>query len=109
MYTILSEPKQLILQIHCEANYMKPLHIFSCYISLQVRSFSSKGLSTGCVLRGTNVSIMEGVSNGEFRLIFFTSEAILNHKRWHNLLRSDVYKERLQVVVIDEAHTVIKW
>ncbi|XP_065892414.1 uncharacterized protein [Dysidea avara] len=75
----------------------------------QVQSFSSKSLSVGCVLRGTNVSILEGVANGEFQLIFFTPEAILNHKRWRNLLCSDVYKERLQFVVIDEAHTVIKW
>ena len=78
-------------------------------ILLKVQSFSAKGLSVGCVLRGTNVSILDGVTNGEFQLIFFTPEAILNHKRWHNLLCTNVYKERLQVVVIDEAHTVIKW
>lgn len=40
---------------------------------------------------------------------FFTPEAILNHRKWHNLLRSDVYVSRLRVIVVDEAHTVIKW
>jgi len=79
-------------------------HLFKGPIILIKRLIRGK-----CVLRGTNVSIMEGVANGEFQLIFFTPEAMLNHKRWRHLLRSDVYKERLQVAVIDESHTVIKW
>ena len=83
--------------------------VVTCLISLQVRSFLSKCLSARCVLQGTNVSIMERAANGEFQLIFFTPGAMLNHKRWHNLLCSDVYKQRLQAVVIDEVHTVIKW
>ena len=50
-----------------------------------------------------------GVAKGVFQLLYLTPEVVLNHKRWHNLLRSEVYPQRLKVVIIDEAHTVIKW
>ena len=40
---------------------------------------------------------------------FFTPEALLNHRKWRNLLRTDAYVSRLRVIVIDEAHIVVKW
>jgi len=55
------------------------------------------------------IRILDGVSSGIYQLIFFTPEALLNHKRWRNLLHTEPYIQRLWVVVIDEAHTVIKW
>ena len=53
--------------------------------------------------------MLERVAKGNYQLIFFTPEALLNHRKWRDLLRSDIYLSRLRVVVIDEAHTVINW
>lgn len=61
------------------------------------------------MLHGTTSDMLDGVANGNYQLIYFTPEALLNHKRWRNVLHSEVYGQRLRVVVIDEAHTVIKW
>ena len=79
------------------------------FSSLKVRSFSSKGLKAGCVLRGTSIDKLDGIANGIYQLVFFTPESVLNHKRWRNLLRSEIYMRRLRVIVIDEAHTVTEW
>ena len=57
----------------------------------------------------TSPIVLKGVRNGDFQLVFFTPEAILNHKRWRNILLTEIYALRLRVVVIDEAHTVVKW
>ena len=53
--------------------------------------------------------MMDGVKNGKYQLVYFTPEALFEHKKWRNLLRGEIYSSRLRVVVIDEAHTVIKW
>ena len=51
----------------------------------------------------------EGVCIGEYHLVYFTPEILLGGKMWRNLLVGDVYSSWLHVVVIDEAHTVVKW
>ena len=76
---------------------------------LKVRSFSSKGLATGCVLSTATTAVLDKVICGDYQLVFFTPEALLNHRKWCNLLRTDAYVSRLRVIVIDEAHTVVKW
>jgi len=61
------------------------------------------------VTGSTSPTVLKGVRNVDFQLVFFTPEAILNHKRWRNILLTEIYALRLRVVVIDEAHTVVKW
>ena len=73
-----------------------------------MRHFTAIGLKTGCVLISAN-SMMIGVKTGKYQLVYFTPEALLEHIRWRKLLRTEVYSTRLRVLVIDEAHTVIKW
>ena len=51
----------------------------------------------------------EGVCNGEYQLVCFTPEILLGGKKWRKLLVGDVYSSKFHVVVIDEAHTVVKW
>lgn len=74
-----------------------------------MQSFSSKGLATGCVTGKTNAAMLAGVSRGEYQLVFFTPEMLLNDKKWRLLLQGDDYKRRVRGLVIDEAHTVKKW
>lgn len=76
---------------------------------IQVRAFATKGLLTGCVSSNSSGAMMDDVKKGKYQLVYFTPEALLEHSRWRNLLRGENYSSRLRVVVIDEAHTVIKW
>ena len=74
-----------------------------------MRHFTAIGLKTGCVLSIANSMMIEGVKTGKYQLVYFTPEALLEHIRWRKLLRTEVYSTRLRVLIIDEAHTVMKW
>lgn len=51
----------------------------------------------------------ERVMKGDYQLVLFTPEMLLNKKRWRRMLLGNVYSSRLRAFVIDEAHTVKKW
>ena len=46
---------------------------------------------------------------GDYQLVFFTPEMLLNKKKWRKMLLGDVYASRLRAFAVDEAHTVKKW
>lgn len=49
------------------------------------------------------------IENGECQIVYGSPEAFLSSKRWRAMLTSDVYKERLRLVAIDEAHCISHW
>ncbi|KAK3099232.1 hypothetical protein FSP39_001299 [Pinctada imbricata] len=49
----------------------------------------------------------EDILNGRFDFIFGSPEAVVGEKKWTNIL-SD-YGQRLKLIVVDEAHTVVQW
>ena len=57
----------------------------------------------------SNEEVKDGVKNGNFRVVFFTPELLLEHKRWRHLLQKEHYMKRLKGFIVDEAHTVKKW
>ena len=77
---------------------------------MQVSSFSSKGLSAAYVTgEPGNEDVKRGVRKGEYQLVFFTPELLINNKRWRKVLGGEIYSNRLRAFVIDEAHRVKKW
>ena len=46
----------------------------------------------------------EGVKKGDYRLVFFTPEMLLERRRWRNMLKGEVYTTRLRTIAVDEAH-----
>ena len=54
----------------------------------------------------SNEEVKDGVQNGNFRVVFFTPELLLEHKRWRHLLQKEHYMIRLKGFIVDEAHTV---
>ena len=46
---------------------------------------------------------------GEYQLVLFTPEMLIEQKRWRRMLLAEVYTSRLRAFVVDEAHTVKKW
>ncbi len=55
----------------------------------------------------TTEAMKQAVMRGEYQLIFFTPELLL--ERWRQLLGTSHYTRRVKAFVMDEAHTVKKW
>ena len=65
---------------------------------LQVSALSNKGLTACCISGDQNDDLVkESVCNGEYQFVYFTPEILISSKKWRGLL------------LIDEAHTVVKW
>lgn len=75
---------------------------------LQVSCWSKKGLAVAAVNSSTTPEMKAGVLKGEYGLIFFTPELLLE-RRWRDVLHSKPYDQRVRAFVVDEAHTVKKW
>ena len=71
---------------------------------------SAKGLPA-CYIAGgqEDECVKEHVMKGDYQLVMFTPEMLLNKKLWRRMLLGKVYSSRLQAFVVDEAHTVKKW
>ena len=71
-------------------------------------SLRLRGLSCSYISGGQEEDA-EGVKKGDYRLVFFTPEMLLERRRWRNMLKGEVYTTRLRTIAVDEAHTVKKW
>ena len=48
---------------------------------------------------------------GEYQLVLFTPEMLIEQKQWRRMLLAEVYTSRLRAFVVDEAHTekIVSW
>lgn len=75
-----------------------------------MKKFNSQGISAALMSGADkNAEVIRGVSEGNYDVVFFTPELLINSKRWRSVLTSEVYAQRLKGLVIDEAHCVSKW
>lgn len=49
------------------------------------------------------------IIRGDYQIVFFTPEKIIESSFWRKMLKSDIYMDRLKALVIDEAHCIPKW
>ena len=49
------------------------------------------------------------VEQGECQIVYGSPEEFLSSKRWRAMLSGEIYKERLHLVAIDEAHCICHW
>lgn len=49
------------------------------------------------------------VERGECSLVYTSPESLLANSRWRNMLSSDIYKNNLVGIVVDEAHCISHW
>ena len=78
--------------------------------SIQVASFSAKGILSAYITADQeDTTIIQGVTEGNYKLVFFTPEMLLLKKKWRYLLTTTPYSENLKGIVVDEAQTVKKW
>ena len=75
---------------------------------IQVASLSSRGLAVAAVNSNTPDTLKAGIFAGNYQLVFFTPEKLLE-KKWREMLHTKTYVRRVRALVVDEAHTVKTW
>ena len=75
------------------------------YLNLQAANLKSRGLKTGVL----GIDNEDHLVAGQFQIVFSSPEMLFLHKRWRDMLTSNVYFSQLQAFVVDEAHTCKKW
>lgn len=46
---------------------------------------------------------------GEVSIVYTSPESLLGNGRWINIISSDVYRENLIGIIVDEAHCISHW
>jgi len=72
----------------------------------QIASLSSRGLSVAGITGNVSMDVVKKVFSGDYQLLFFTPEMLIEQQRWRLLFRKEEYATRLKAFVVDEAHTV---
>ena len=57
-------------------------------------------------VRSSTVQEVKGVARGEYSLVYFTPELILESRYRRKILLTHIYKTRVKAFVVDEAHCV---
>ena len=75
----------------------------------QTRDFNQRGLSSIYITSSLDQDEELAVLQGKFSLVYISPEQLLARGKWREMLRSDVYQERMVGFAVDEAHCVKKW
>lgn len=58
---------------------------------------------------GKDHSEMENIKRGLYDFVFGSPEILVGDVTWREVLKTQVYQEKLKLIVVDEAHTVLQW
>ncbi|CAB4010046.1 mediator of RNA polymerase II transcription subunit 34-like [Paramuricea clavata] len=107
-------PSSLTQYIHCQVPSGRSIAlVVSPLTSLmqdQVRYLKSVGISAEFIGDDQmSEDANEVVERGECQIVYGSPEAFLSTKRWRAMISNNVYKERLRLVAVDEAHFISHW
>ena len=72
--------------------------------------FTPRGVAADFVAEAQeDQSAISRVLQGKVQLIFISPESLLHNSCYRSMLLSDVYRNNLVAVVVDEAHCVKTW
>jgi len=73
----------------------------------QKQRFADRGIAVEYVGEAqTDDDAVVAVTSGKVQLVYISPENILNHLHFRNMLFSNVYKEKLVTLAVDEAHCI---
>ena len=52
---------------------------------------------------------IEAVARGYYNFVFGSPEILVGDPKWRDVIKSSNLSERLRLVVVDEAHTIVHW
>lgn len=73
----------------------------------QVAKLSARGLKA-TYIEGDQSQTKE-VEAGAFQLVYISPESMISCPHWRDMFRSEIYRENLVCLAVDEAHLVEKW
>jgi superfamily II DNA helicase RecQ len=50
----------------------------------------------------------ESIQQGKYQIVQLSPEALF-HGKWRDVMTTSVYRERVKVLAVDEAHCVVQW
>ena len=74
----------------------------------QMEIFNAKGVQAIYTGDELDVKSMDNVKSGKCALLFISPEAPIGGCTWREMLRSQIYQENLDAVVVDKAHCIEK-
>ncbi|XP_062582870.1 uncharacterized protein LOC134244624 [Saccostrea cucullata] len=57
----------------------------------------------------SNDTDKQAVMNGYFQFVLGSPELLVGDDKWREVLRNPIFTSKHQLIVVDEAHTVIQW
>ncbi|XP_068674561.1 putative ATP-dependent DNA helicase Q1 [Montipora foliosa] len=106
--------KSLIYQMFCMAKLSSNANAsvlvispLNSIIEEQVNELNDLGLPS-VQLKENDADCLKAISEGKFRLIFCSAEQCLSEK-FKNLLKAEQTRADIEMVVVDESHTVDSW
>ena len=106
--------KSLVFQmaplVHTELSPYPVILVISPLMSLmedQTNFLRKLGISAGSI--GEDKALDLKIEKGECSVVFTSSESLLGNGHWQSMLSSDVYKNNLIGIVVDEAHCISHW
>ncbi|RXN19558.1 mediator of RNA polymerase II transcription subunit 34-like protein [Labeo rohita] len=73
----------------------------------QVKYLTEKGISAA--FAGKHETTDADIAAGRFSIVFGSPELLVGVKKWRDMLQTDVYRERLIGMAVDEVHTIVLW
>lgn len=49
------------------------------------------------------------IERGSYDFVYGSPEMLLASNKWREMLKSTIYQEKLKLIAVDEAHTVLQW
>jgi len=74
----------------------------------QMEIFNAKGVQAIYTGDELDVKSMDNVKSGKCALLFISPEALIGGCTWREMLRSQIYQENLDAVLVDKAHCIEK-
>ena len=75
----------------------------------QVNSLKSTCCSAASVYQGQDKTLLQKAEDGEYSLIYASTESMLGSKRWRKMLTSASLADNCAGVAVDEAHCIHQW
>ena len=75
----------------------------------QVSDLGCKQISAVQVTSSMDEVVESEILDGKFSIIYISPELLLRKFKWREMLRSDLFQQRLVGFIVDEAHCVKKW
>lgn len=122
LYSAIEQAKDVFLCIRTGSGksltyeYFPVLHPGKCIVVLapvlsvmQEQCYKLNNLGFKATFIGKDFRESGALEQGAFDFVFGSSESFINNSNWREMLKSEIYQSKLQVIAVDVAHTVTQW